>query len=636
MAHKSNKIEYFWQELKRRKVLRVTATYAATAYIIVEVINNLIVPLHLPGWIATIIVLLLMIGLPIVVILSWFYDFTPKGIKKIESLEESEKKESLSKPVKRKLRPIYVLNAILIIVVIVLAYPRIFNRDKLENLRSSDGRISVAVMPFQNMTNDTTWNIWQAGIQNELIASLTNSEEIKVRQTETINSILQSKGLTNYASIIPSVANTISQKLDANVFVYGSIKQVGATIRLNAQLINSKTEEAFKSFQIDGTFENILHITDSLSVMVKNSLIISKLEKELPLYLQYNPSTTSSEAYRYYLKGLNARSKRDYPIARNLFLQALAIDSNFISATLALSYACTNQGDYLEARKWSNKAYAKRDQMPLWMKILIDQNHAFFYETPLNEIKYLRQYMEIDDQYPGTYYSIGLCYYNIDQYDKAIPEFEKALELYHKLDSKPWWIWDYAMLGNAYHKTGQYKKETKLYKKADQDFPNDPLLFYQKAILSLTEGDTITANKYIKKYISIRRDNSWSEAAIAYNLGELFSLTGNLEKAEEYHRQELSLEPDNPYRLWNLGWFLVNKDRNIDEGLKLIDKALELKPDLQWYCLDGKGWGLYKQGKYAESLELLEKCRDLSLYYRHEIQLHIEQVKKAIANQKNN
>ena len=103
------------------------------------------------------------------------------------------------------------------------------------------------------MTNDTTWNVWQDGIQNELITSLTNSEELKVRQTESINSLLQSKGLTNYASITPSVASTISQKLDANVFIYGSIKQAGTTIRINAQLIDSKTEEIFKSFQIDGT-----------------------------------------------------------------------------------------------------------------------------------------------------------------------------------------------------------------------------------------------------------------------------------------------------------------------------------------------------------------------------------------------
>ena len=105
------------------------------------------------------------------------------------------------------------------------------------------------------------------------------------------------------------------------------------------------------------------------------------------------------------------------------------------------------------------------------------------------------------------------------QYDKAIPEFEKALEIYNKWGSKPCWIYNYTLLGYAYHKTGQYKKEKKLYKKAEQDFPDDPDLIYRQAILSLTEGDTVAANGYIEKYISILKENSASEADITYRSG---------------------------------------------------------------------------------------------------------------------
>ena len=359
MAQKTNSFERFWKELKRRKVFGVVTTYAATAYIIIEVVNNLIGPLHLPDWLATLVVILLITGLPLAVVMAWIFDFTPQGIKKTESIEESERKEIITKPVKRKLRASYVLNAILIIAVIVLAYPKIFKRDTLEKLRSSGEKISVAVMPFQNMTNDTTWNIWQDGIQDILINSLSNSEELKVRQAEYIKKLVENQGIVNYFSITPSVASTISQKLDANVLIYGNMKQAGNTIRLYTQLINSETEEVFKSFQIEGLYkeENIFHLIDSLSIMVKNFLILSKLEKESPFYLQDFPSTTSPEAFRYYLYGEKARNNRDYPSARNMFLNALAIDSNFTLATLMLSVACTNQGDYAEARKWSILAY---------------------------------------------------------------------------------------------------------------------------------------------------------------------------------------------------------------------------------------------------------------------------------------
>jgi len=173
------------------------------------------------------------------------------------------------------------------------------------------------------------------------------------------------------------------------------MKQAGSTIRLYTQLINSETEEVVKSFQLEGLYkeENIFHLIDSLSIMVKNFLIISKLEKESPFYLQDFPSTTSPEAFRYYLYGEKARNNRDYPSARNMFLNALAIDSNFTLATLMLSVACTNQGDYAEARKWSILAYEKRDQMPIKQRILTNKNHAFFFETPYEELKYLRQYL---------------------------------------------------------------------------------------------------------------------------------------------------------------------------------------------------------------------------------------------------
>ena len=66
------------------------------------------------------------------------------------------------------------------------------------------------------------------------------------------------------------------------------------------------------------------------------------------------------------------------------------------------------------------------------------------------------------------------------QFEKAIPEFEKSIEIYNKWDSKPDWVLNYTEFGFAYHKTGQYNKEKELYKKAEQDFPDDPSLIYSK------------------------------------------------------------------------------------------------------------------------------------------------------------
>lgn len=87
-----------------------------------------------------------------------------------------------------------------------------------------------------------------------------------------------------------------------------------------------------------------------------------------------------------------------------------------------------------------------------------------------------------------------------------------------------------------------------------------------------------------------------------------------------------------------MAYFLIDKDRNINEGLELVGKALELSPNNYNY-LHTIGWAFYKQGKYQEALETLQNSWDLRIekaVYRHEAFLHLEEAKKAIANQKNN
>jgi len=194
------------------------------------------------------------------IIIKWYLKYknfkvavkgTPEQRNILEEVRKQERTEVQEKPAKTSMRKLLsggIVTGILMVVVVIFAYPKIFKRDRLEDLRSK-GKISVAVMPFQNMTNDTTWNVWQDGIQNLLITSLSNSEELKVRQIESINGLLQSKSLTNYASITPSLASSISQQLEANIVICGSINKAGSTIRVITALIDSKTQETFKSFQ---------------------------------------------------------------------------------------------------------------------------------------------------------------------------------------------------------------------------------------------------------------------------------------------------------------------------------------------------------------------------------------------------
>jgi len=102
------------------------------------------------------------------------------------------------------------------------------------------------------------------------------------------------------------------------------------------------------------------------------------------------------------------------------------------------------------------------------------------------------------------------------------------------------------------------------------------------------------------------------------------------------HEIQIESKYEELYRIDFMGdepYLLIENERNINEGLKLIDRALKSKPD-DYLLIDTKGWGFHKLGKNKEALELLEKSDSLKPMYDHILFLHIQKVKKVIADLK--
>ncbi len=244
---------------------------------------------------------------------------------------------------------------------------------------------------------------------------------------------------------------------------------------------------------------------------------------------------------------------------------------------------------------------------------------------------------EFDDKDPDNYKLLGLTYNSLHQYEKAIPEFEKALEIYHKwgeeflkMDGTP-----FIQLGRAFHGTGQYKNEKRILNEFEHYYPDNFWLIRGRVLLAFAEKDSVAANRYLAKLILNLREGA-SEAHVAGGLGHLYYDAGMPEKAELYYRKAYSLEPGNPDRMNDLANFFINNNRNLSEIPELMDKAIVLaKSKTDYYdYLNTKGWGLYKQGKYKEALEILQKCWDQAPFKVYSIKSHYEEAKMAIEAQK--
>ena len=495
-------------------------------------------------------------------------------------------------------------------------------------------------MPFQNMTNDTMWNGWQDAIQMNLISTLSNSKELIVRQKETITSLLKTENQDQNASFSPSVASIISKKLDAEIFIYGNMQKAGSTIRLNAQLIDTKKNNVLKSIEVNGPYktEKIFEITDSLRKKVTDFLLISKLIKENPWYSQFPDITRSPDAYRYFIYGEKLKNtfvnQVDLANARDWYLRSIAADSNFLTAMVGLKDVYNFMGNTEEALKWILKIYRKKNQWAPDVQIGISWIYASYFEAPEERIKYLNQLLQIDDQNPTLHWLLGCGYNEINQYAKAIPELEKAIDLLHKWGTDDSWY--YGDLGWAYHKTGQLEKEKKLYKKAEKYVKDDRYITADRAVLSFAKKDTVEARRYLEKYASFCKDNSLSETDIATGVAWIYWKADIPDKAEQYFRNALLLDPENPGKMKTLANRLIDMNKNFDIAYELLDKAIISAANKWDYYdyMDSKAMGLNKQGKHQEALEILQRVYDSAPYKLYYMKSDLEEVKKAVAGQK--
>jgi tetratricopeptide (TPR) repeat protein len=543
----------------------------------------------------------------------------------------------------RKKRQIYSMPVVFISFLILgtaslLIYNKFQRSTRTDNLLSFDGRITVAIMPFLNMTRDSVFDIWQDGVQQNLISWFSNIEELRVSRAEKVTTLIKMEGINDYASISPGIARGVSKKLEAVIFISGTIQKSVSGIRMNAQITETRTGNVLRSFEIEGPGkdESIIDLTDSLSQKMTVFLQLSELITGNPVLNSYKRvNAQSPEALKYYLYGYKSYFKADWETAKNWFLKALTIDSNYVDAISWAYKSYSHLGLTEEALPWLIILYNNADKLSVTDQLYLKNLYTDIFDQVEVRIKYLRQLYELDIQ-GNHHYLIGAMYVRSKQFEKAVTEHEKYLEISRQKGKeylKDNWV--YPALGEVYHLTDRYRKEKKLYKEAWKVNEDHKSVYFSWIIrdcgsLALSEGDTVSPNRYTREFINVLKENMYSEAGIMQGLGDMYFLAGKFDSGVAYYRKAVTLEPQIPVKMWDLALILIDKNRNLDEVDELMDKAMKLAPaNYEYYnYLDTKGWGLYKNGKYREALEILQKVLDEAPFKIFTIKSHLEEVKK--------
>src|SRR5215470_15410862 len=212
----------FFGELKRRNVYKVAIAYAVVAWLLMQVASQIFPFFDIPSWGVRLVVLLLIIGFPIALILAWAFELTPEGIKRTEDVDLSK---SIRRKTGRKLD--FLIIAVLLLVIAALLFQRF--HAKVSPPVSSSPEKSIAVLPFENLSEDKANAYLADGIQEEILTRLAKIADLKVI-SRTSTQRYQSK---------PGNLSEIAKQLGVANILEGSVQKAGDTVRVSVNLIQA-------------------------------------------------------------------------------------------------------------------------------------------------------------------------------------------------------------------------------------------------------------------------------------------------------------------------------------------------------------------------------------------------------------
>ncbi len=320
-------MQNFLSELQRRKVLRVASGYVVAGWVILQVALSLQAAMKLPDWFATIIVSLLIIGFPIALIVSWFFEFTPDGIKRTVPSNEVGR----FKPQTADFALAAALALVLAAVGVQLTTPQTpaVTTAAAPKPEPEIPAASIAVLPFADLSPAQDQVYFSDGLAEEILNVLARVDGLKVASRTSSFQFRNPK----------MGARRIAGELGVRHVLEGSVRKAGSTIRVTAQLIDGSSDAHLWSETFDRplTAENVFSIQDEIAGAVSAALrrkIGASGGTTPPVADKRRASDTADlNAYDLYLQAralYQARSHLDR--ANELLARAVERDPNFSDA----------------------------------------------------------------------------------------------------------------------------------------------------------------------------------------------------------------------------------------------------------------------------------------------------------------
>jgi len=309
-------------ELKRRNVYKVAVAYIVGGWALSQGIAQVFPVFDVPNWAIRLIVLLIIIGFPVAVVLAWAFELTPEGLKRTEDVDPIAAARA---PRKHGWIYVVVIGAATSVALFFLG--RYTAGNSASASRTELPAKSIAVLPFENLSDDKNTAYFSDGITEEILNALAQIPNLKVAARR---SAFQFKGSD-------LDLRKIGQILGVAHILEGSLQKAGDQVRINVQLVDVKNGLQAWSEKYDRKLDNVFAVEDEIA-----KAIATKLRVQLtggagqPLVVD---STNNPQAHELYLRGLTLLAARGPGLreARDSFQKAVDLDAGYAQAWGALA-----------------------------------------------------------------------------------------------------------------------------------------------------------------------------------------------------------------------------------------------------------------------------------------------------------
>jgi TolB-like protein len=302
----------FFEELKRRNVVRVGLAYVVIGWLLAQVAEFAFENFGAPEWVLRSFVVVLLLGLPVALIFAWAFEMTPEGLKREKDVDRSQ---SITPQTGRKLDRLII--SVLAIAVVVLVGERFIPDDASEQTVTNDVGQSIAVLPFVDLSDSQKDEFFGRGVAEELLNALARFPELRVAaRTSAFSFAGQEVDLRE-----------IGEALGVAHVLEGSVRRGTETIRVTAQLIRSSDGMHLWSETYDRPESDVLAIQDD---------IVADISRALEIRLgvgagagRAREHNIAPRAYEAYLQGLYQWSTRHLDDNRAAAIRNLRLATEF-------------------------------------------------------------------------------------------------------------------------------------------------------------------------------------------------------------------------------------------------------------------------------------------------------------------